>query len=162
MQHQRGRAEVFFTGLSAVPTAEVDQEEPFSPTTRSGKVVREIAGELSNATVYYTNLVKCLPLRHHKIRYPLRSELEHCFRFYKEELAQFNPAKVVLFGKQVTDFIAGKLKLHFRSARRDFDFPVARIGAVEYLAAYHPSYVLVYRHRRLDQYKQRVAAFLAG
>lgn len=160
MQRQRGRPDVFFTGLSAVPIAQVDREEPFSPNTRSGKLLREIASELTTVTVYYTNLVKCLPLRHDKIRYPFRSELELCFRNYRAELAQYLPSKVVLFGKQVSEFIAEKLNLHFHTPRTDFDFPVARKGAVEYLSAHHPSYVLVYKHRKLDLYKRRIATFL--
>ena len=160
IQRQRRAADVFFTGLSAVPTAQVDQEEPFSASTRSGNLLREVASELTSVRVYYTNLVKCLPLRDDKIRYPLRSELELCFSNYKAELTQLVPSKVVLFGKQVSGFIAEKLKLRFEPSKGDFDFPVARRGTVEYLSAFHPSYVLVYKRRKLDLYKQRIAAFL--
>lgn len=131
-------------------------------TTRSGGLVRAIASEMTTAKVYYTNLVKCLPLRNDRIRYPFRSELELCFRNYKAELAQLVPTKVVLFGKQVSDFISDKLNLDFRSPRGDFDFPVARMGGVEFLAAHHPSYVLVYRHRKIDVYKRRIMAFVQG
>jgi len=162
VQRQRGQPDVFFTGLSAVPTSQPDHDEPFSSFTRSGSLLRQIASEVVTAKVYYTNLVKCLPLRHDRIRYPLRAELELCFRYYRAELAELAPSKVVLFGKQVSDFIADKLNLQFPRPRGDFDFPVAKLGAVEYLSAHHPSYVLVYKRRKLDLYKRRIRAFLMG
>lgn len=162
IQRLRGPADVFFTGLSAVPTTHVDKDEPFSPSTRSGSLLREIEGELKSERIYYTNLVKCLPLRDKKIRYPLRSEMEFCFKNYKTELAQLIPKKVVLFGKQVSDFVAEKLKLQFVPSGADFDFPIARLGTVEFLAAYHPSYVLVYKRRKLETFRRRITAFLNG
>jgi uracil-DNA glycosylase len=125
-------------------------------------LLRGIADNLSTATVYYTNLVKCLPLRQDRIRYPLRSELELCFRHYKAELAQLVPSRVVLFGQQVTEFIAEKLNLRFHRRRGDFDFPVASLGGVQFLSAHHPSYILVYKHRKIDLYKRRISAFVQG
>lgn len=116
--------------------------------------------EFTAPKVYYTNLVKCLPLHEGRIRYPHRSELELCFKNYKAELAQFVPRKVVLFGRQVSQFIAAKLHLRFGDSSRDFDFPIAARAGVEYLAAYHPSYVLVYKRRKVDLYKRRIAEFL--
>lgn len=160
MQRHRGRPDVFFTGLSAVRSTQPDQDEPFATSTRSGKLLRDIAGDLDGARVYYTNLVKCLPLWRDRIRYPLRSELELCFPHYTAELAQLAPTKVVLFGRQVSNFIAHKLKLQFRRPRGEFDFPVAKLDGMEVLSAHHPSYVLVYKRRKLDLYKRRIAAFL--
>lgn len=159
IQRHRGRAEVFFTGLSAVATEQASHDEPFSEHTRSGGLLRQVAGDLAVTTVYYTNLVKCLPLHEGRIRYPRRSELELCFKNYQRELGTFLPRKVVLFGKQVSEFIAAKLQLNFGSSRRDFDFPVAHRDGVQYLAAYHPSYVLVYKRRHLALYKRRIADF---
>ena len=160
VQRRRSAADIFFTGLSAVPTAEAHKEEPFSANTRSGRLLREVASELSSATVHYTNLVKCLPLRNDRIRYPSRTELELCYRNYRAELVHLVPQKVVLFGQLVSDFIAHKLGLTFAAPVREFDFPVARCGDVTFLSAYHPSYVLVYKRRKLDVYKRRLAAFL--
>lgn len=160
VQRQRGRSDVFFTGLSAVPTTDVDSDEPFSAGTRSGKLLRDIAGGLSAATVYYTNLVKCLPLQQDRIRYPMRSELELCFRFYQAELADLLPSKVVLFGRQVSGFVADKLGLRFGPQRGVFDFRVAKLGNTEFMAAHHPSYVLVYKHRSVRVFKDRITAFV--
>jgi uracil-DNA glycosylase len=160
IQRRQAHADVFFTGLSAVPTPQVHLSEPFDLSTRSGKLVREIARVQTSVHVYYTNLVKCLPLRDDRIRYPLRSELEFCFGNYKAELARLVPTKVVLFGRQVSDFVAEKFRLRFRRSNGEFDFPVARRGTVEYLSAVHPSYVLVYKRRKLDLYKKRIASFL--
>lgn len=155
-----GRPDVFFTGLSAVRSERPAQDEPFSAATRSGKLLREISGGLEGAKVYYTNLVKCLPLRGQNIRYPLRSELNFCFKNYQAELKNLLPRKVVLFGRSVSEFIEEKLQLRFRAGRGEFDFPIASAGGVEYLSAYHPSFVLVYRRRKLDLYQRRIAAFL--
>ncbi len=136
------------------------KNEPFSSATRSGGLLREIAAEMRRVSIYYTNLVKCLPLRHDKIRYPNRGEMELCFRNYRAELSALMPRKVVLFGQQVSSFVADKLELTFPASERDFEFPVARVGNVEYLSAYHPSYVLVYKRRKLDLYKSRIAEFI--
>lgn len=160
MQRHRGRADIFFTGLSAVRSTQPDHDEPFAASTRSGKLLRDIVDELDGPRVYYTNLVKCLPLWQDRIRYPLRSELELCFSHYTAELANLSPTKVVLFGRQVSNFIADKLNLQFRRPRGEFEFPVAQLGGVELLSAHHPSYVLVYKRRKLDLYKRRIAAFL--
>lgn len=160
MQRRRSPSDIFFTGLSAVPTAEVHSAEPFASSTNSGSVLRGIASELTSPSVYYTNLVKCLPLRGDRIRYPSRSELNLCFRNYAAELAQLRPQRIVLLGQLVSDFVAQKLNLRFRSRRREFDFPAAQRGGVTFLAAYHPSYVLVYKRRKLDVYKRRLLDFL--
>lgn len=160
MQRRHAPADVFFTGLSAVPTPDVQSEEPFSASTRSGRLLREIAGDTSSTTIYYTNLVKCLPLREDRIRYPSRTELNLCFRNYSVELAQLLPQKVVLFGQLVSDFVTHKLGLKFTATSREFDFPMARRGNVTFLSAYHPSYVLVYKRRRVQLYKQRIAEFV--
>ncbi len=160
MHAVRGQPDVFFTGLSTVRSEQADRDEPFSPATASGKVVRDLSGALAGVNVYYTNLVKCLPLQAGTIRYPVRSELELCYRHYRGELSRLLPRKVVLFGRQVASFVEQKLHLHFRAPRDEFDFPVAKAGAVEYLSAYHPSYVLVYRRRKLPLYKRRLISFL--
>jgi uracil-DNA glycosylase len=156
----RGQPDAFFTGLSAVRTEDPARDEPFSLDTASGGLLREISGSLSTTKVYYTNLVKCLPLRGDSIRYPARSEMEFCFKHYRSELNRLLPRKVVLFGRQVAGFLEEKLQLRFRAPRNEFDFPVATVGNVEYLSTYHPSFVLVYKRRKLDLYKRRLSSFL--
>ena len=157
LQRIKTRPRVFFTGLSAVASIETE-DEPFSAATRSGQLIREIGEGLD---CYYTNLVKCLPLKDGKLRYPTERELEVCFGNFELELKTLNPGKVVLLGKQVSEFVADKLSLKFKRAKAgDLEFQTARVEAVEYLSAYHPSYVLIYRRRQLDHYKRGIISFI--
>jgi uracil-DNA glycosylase len=159
LQRVSNRPEVFFTGLSAVASTEVG-DEPFSASTRSGQLMREI-GE--GFDCYYTNLVKCLPLKDGKLRYPTEKELEVCFGNFELELQSLGPRKVVLLGKQVSDFVAGRLGLRFKGAKvGDLEFQTARLGGTEYLSAYHPSYVLIYRRRQLEEYKSSIFSFITS
>lgn len=72
------------------------------------------------------------------------------------------PRKVILFGRQVSDFVATKLNLEFGAQSGEFDFPIATSGDIQYLSAYHPSYVLVYKRRKLDLYKSALRNFVDG
>lgn len=158
-----GSPSVVFTGLSAVASECVDSDRPFSPATRSGRLLRDIEEDLGHTDVYFTNLVKCLPLRDGKIRYPSNRELEACFPNYDLELRELAPVRVVLLGRQVSGFVASKLGLEFVPVRAlGLEGQIAQVGDVQYLSTYHPSYVLVYRRRRLAEYKASICAFVNG
>ena len=110
---------------------------------------------------YYTNLVKCLPLMDGKLRYPTEPELDVCFGNYELELRTLGPRKVVLLGKQVSEFVASRMGLRFRRMKAgDLEFETAQAGIIEYLSAYHPSYVLIYKRRQLDDYKRSILSFI--
>ena len=149
--------------MSAVASADPEADEPFSAATRSGQLIREIEADLGAVECYYTNLVKCLPLTDGKLRYPTRKELEACFSNFELELKKLSPEKVVLFGKQVSDFVAGQLGLTFsKRGAGHFEFGTAHVGGIDYLSASHPSYVLIYKRRHLDQYRQGIGTFIAS
>ncbi len=162
VQEIKTRPRVMFTGLSAVSSSRVDLDEPFSAATRSGQLMRELEVYLGSAACYYTNLVKCLPLHSNgKIRYPTTAELEACFENYQLEVDSLLPRKIVLLGRQVADFVTRKLGLEFvSSAERGFGFRRASTAKTEYLAAHHPSYILIYKRRRIEEYKRGLRAFV--
>jgi len=95
-------ANIFWVGLSAVQFNEEEEKRPLSSNTRSGALIEEIERPFTNEISFYkTNIVKCLPLKENKIRYPLEHEMEKCFPNFEIELAEQNPSIVFLLGKQV-------------------------------------------------------------
>jgi DNA polymerase len=149
-------------GLSAVKSDNVNDDEPLSASTRSGKLIRDIVTEHSGQSFYFTNIVKCLPLKAGKIRYPVCSELHTCFPNLDIELDTLSPDKVVLLGKKVSDLVAQKLGFKFPKAKSPFEFSVVKHGKREYMAAYHPSYVLIYKRKHVSAYKDAISAFVSG
>ena len=76
---QTNQPQVFWVGLSAVKFDEGDEMQPLSANTRTGALLELIELPLRDKVTFYkTNLVKCLPLKEGKIRYPLQKEMEKC------------------------------------------------------------------------------------
>ncbi len=99
-------AQVFWVGLSAVPTQGCHGSQPLSPETKSGALIEEIEKPLSSQVTFYkTNLVKCLPLNSGRIRYPNQGEMKKCSSKLDMELRALNPSLVFLLGKQVASFV---------------------------------------------------------
>lgn len=122
--------------------------------------MREIAAQLGASDCYFTNLVKCLPLSANgKIRYPTQRELEVCFHNYSKELKTLSPEKVILLGRQVSQFVAAQLQLDLRPIGAGEGFGCGYGAGIEFLSAHHPSYVLVYRRRGVEDYKRQILAF---
>ncbi|MEJ2742863.1 MAG: uracil-DNA glycosylase family protein [Gammaproteobacteria bacterium] len=149
----------FFVGLSAVQVDCVDSEIPFSKSTRSGALLRDIA-ELGNKNgIYFTNVVKCLPLKDDKIRYPTKSEMDSCFPNFELELSAYNPQKLVLFGRQVANYVVKRL-----SASLDQEQPVDGVAfysasKLAIMTAPHPSYMLIYKRKNIDWYVSTIREF---
>lgn len=161
LQKDTNKVAVFFVGLSAVKVDSVDESEPLSEETRSGKVLREVCQNVPEMPAYFTNIVKCLPLNGTKIRYPNGEEMSACFSNFRQEVLLFQPKKVVLLGKQVSSFVFNQLGVKVKDQRWDGGFCQYTVNSIQYLCAPHPSYILIYRRKTLEAYKQRIARFLA-
>lgn len=148
-------AHIFWVGLSAVQFDDADEMLPLSPLTRSGALVSEIEAPLQEQYSFYkTNLVKCLPLNDAtgKIRYPVEKEMDKCYPNFAYELEVLNPRIVFLLGKQVADFVLRKNGITTYQLPENFAYKAYKVNDTYFIPVHHPSYVLVYKRRFLDNY----------
>jgi uracil-DNA glycosylase family 4 len=156
LQNDISPCEVMFVGLSAIKTNDVENDEPFSPISKSGKLLREITHSISE-DVYFTNIVKCLPLLGKKIRYPNKIEMSACLENFKTEINEIRPKKIILFGKNVSSHVSKKFGFKFNN--NFLTFPVGEYEGIKIMDAYHPSYVLIYKSRDILEYKSTIVKF---
>lgn len=146
---------VFWVGLSAVKFVETSHKAPLSADTRSGELISKIEAEFNDKVSFYkTNLVKCLPLNiaTGKIRYPLKKEMSKCFPNLRSEIDTIKPKLVFLLGKQVSDFVLSEFNIDEVDKKSDFDYVTYESEGVSFIPIHHPSYVLVYRRKFIENY----------
>ena len=150
---QKKQSHIFWVGLSAVRFSISDSRQPLSPATATGSLIERIEKPFrKHFTFYKTNLVKCLPLKDEKIRYPVTHEMRNCFPNLQDEIAVLQPSLVFLLGKQVSSFTAGSLFKKEMNLNPDFDYDSFAIGRTTFIPVHHPSYILVYKRKYLDEY----------
>ena len=154
-------ADVFWVGLSAVQTV-YKSEIPLSPTTNSGKLINSIESFFQSNSFYKTNAVKCLPLDNKKIRYPSISEMKSCFFHLKEEIQFFKPQLVFLLGKQVSSFVLKEFSISAILFDDEFKYSSFFIENILYVPIHHPSYILVYKRKKLRNYISSIENILAN
>lgn len=152
---QCDNAEVFWVGLSAVRVSD-SRDIPLSNNTNSGKLINSIEFFIPNINFYKTNIVKCLPLKDEKIRYPLKKEMETCFFHLENEMDSLNPRLIFLLGKQVATFVLNKYGIKQYSLNEDFDYTSFDIGKYRFIPIHHPSYILIYKRKRLQNYMKNI------
>ncbi len=147
-------ADVFWVGLSAVQIDDNEQRHiPLSPSTRSGKLISDIEDICdSSITFFKTNVVKCLPLNENKIRYPELIEMNKCFPNLKDEINVHRPKIIFLLGRQVADFILKKYGFTLGNLGTNFVYKVFNINETLIIPIHHPSYILVYRRKFVNDY----------
>ena len=151
---------MFWVGLSAVAFSEDEEKLPLSPFTRSGALIAEIEKTSRKDLIFYkTNLVKCLPLKKDKIRYPLQHEMEKCYPNLELEIKELSPSIVFLLGKQVASFVFDKLGGKDVVFSETFRYKGLTVNGVTYVPVHHPSYILVYKRMQLGKYKKNIQAF---
>lgn len=143
-------SQVVCVGLSAKP-CKFANESPLDVRTNSGHIISQLE-TLCGISFYKTNIVKCAPLEHEKLRYPTKDEIAHCIPHLKGEIAEIQPKVVLMLGKQVTSGIA---------RARGFTAPqlyesIEHHG-VTYLSIPHPSYLWVYKRKDLKQTLTKIA-----
>ncbi|HYV90819.1 MAG TPA: uracil-DNA glycosylase family protein [Chitinophagales bacterium] len=146
---KKSKADVIWVGLSAVKVEDVSQTTPLSQCTRSGELISKIEDSINSIEFYKTNLVKCLPIEHDKIRYPNQREMSCCHEHLQRELKEYKPKIVFLLGKQVAEFVIGSKKiLSFKPLRKD---------NITYVPIHHPSYMLVYKRKKIRSYVSKIS-----
>ncbi|MDX2046612.1 MAG: uracil-DNA glycosylase family protein [Chitinophagaceae bacterium] len=147
------KSHIFWVGLSAVQFDESIERLPLSPNTKSGALINEIEKPLrENISFYKTNIVKCLPLKDGKIRYPLEHEMEKCFPNFEHEINELSPSIVFLLGKQVATFVLKKMGIDDFILSDDFKYDVFEFGETLFIPVHHPSFILVYKRKFLNKY----------
>ncbi len=148
---------IFWVGLSAVQFDDDIERLPLSPLTRSGALINDIENPLTEIISFYkTNLVKCVPLKEGKIRYPLEHEMEKCFPNFKYELETLTPSVVFLLGKQVASFVMKKMGVREIYLPDDFKYKPIEIDGTFFVPIHHPSYMLVYKRKFLKVYTRNI------
>lgn len=148
---------IFWVGLSAVQFDEGIEGKPLSPFTRSGALLENIEAPIrKEITFYKTNLVKCLPLKDGKIRYPLEHEMEKCFPNFEFEVDVLKPSVIFLLGKQVAFFVMKKMGIKEISLSENFRYETFEINNITFIPIHHPSYILVYKRKHLYRYIKSV------
>lgn len=156
------KAQVFWVGLSAVKVNDTDSDIPLSTNTNSGRLISNVEEKNKDLSYYKTNLVKCLPLKGDKIRYPNTDEMERCFSNLKLEIKKSKPRIVFLLGKAVSDFILSVEKTINTSLNGMFDYSIHKVGNIYYVPIHHPSYILIYKRKLLKKYTEQIANLIAN
>ncbi len=151
------KGHVFWVGLSAVKVSSVNTEIPLSINTKSGNLVNSMEEPFTDIQFYRTNLVKCLPLKNEKIRYPTKNEMLDCYSNLNFEVQQLKPKLIFLLGRQVTSFIA-KRENYTSPFKFDMDFCYQSFNnnGIRYVPIHHPSYMLIYKRKRLSDYTAQI------
>ena len=152
--HQNANvAQIFWVGLSAVRFDEGAVKLPLAPSTNSGALIQKIEEPLkNNFSIYKTNLVKCLPLNGSKIRYPSKQEMKRCYGNFKDEIAILKPSIIFLLGKQVSSFVLSQHGIKNFSFDKNYNYSGVYLQEILYVPIHHPSYVLIYKRKQLDNY----------
>lgn len=145
-------ADVFWVGLSAVKVEDTSSTIPLAKDSNTGKLISEIEDLIKSRNFYKTNLVKCLPLKDEKIRYPSKGEMQACYSNLYSEIKILKPKFVFLLGKQVANFISKSQQREILGLSDDFNYKTYKQSNVSFIPIHHPSYILVYKRKRVDEY----------
>ena len=151
------QSQIFWLGLSAVQVDDVKSSKPLSSETASGNLISMIEEPyLHQLQFYKTNLVKCLPLKNDKIRYPIQNEMEKCFPNFELEIKELKPTIVFLLGKQVSSFISKKYSIKLGTFSKKFKYEPFLVNGITFIPIHHPSYILVYKRKFLKKYISQI------
>jgi len=120
--------------------------DAFCDSTNSGKVISKIEELCQWISIHKTNLVKWVPLKEWKIRYPNIDEKKDWIQKLLNEISVVNPKVVYLFWKQVYDFVKKTLDLEKIS---DYEY---KLWNIIFILAHHPSYIYIYKRKEMDEY----------
>lgn len=153
--------DVFWVGLSAVKIEDnLFQEKPLSPKTNTGKLIAEIENNINSLNFYKTNIVKCLPLKNGKIRYPSQEEMRVCYKNFQYELTELKPKVVFMLGRQVSDFITLTYDNTKEFLDNNFEYKPFKIGAISFVPIHHPSYILIYKRKKIKRYIKAISTII--
>lgn len=128
---------IFFVWISNKHWKDWELLEAFSAETNSGKLLNKLEYCLESCEIYKTNLFNWVPLDEKwKIRYHNNEEKLEWLNELQEKIRNLNPDLIILFWKQVYDFV----------------LKYCLLDKKKLLFAYHPSYISVYKRNMQEEY----------
>jgi len=82
--------------------------------------------------------------------------MEKCFPNFEWELEKLRPMTVFLLGKQVATFIMKKFASDKPILSDTFHYAPLIVNNIRFIPIHHPSYILVYKRKMLDEYIKQV------
>jgi DNA polymerase len=160
--HGSARAPLFPTvmwvGISDKPFL-----APLAPETPTGSVISRIERTLRGLSFHRTNLVRRAPLdAHGRLRYPTREEMARGADALVLELQHVQPRIVVTLGAAVSKTVVEDVAQsgRFTGLGGSFRYSPRRGNNFLVLPVHHPSFILIYRRRKLRQYIRAICAWL--
>jgi len=151
--------QVFWVGLSA-KKATCENERPLSPGTNSGNLLCGVEKKCTSVSMYRTNLVKCAPLDEGgKLRYPNKKEIDTCLPNLGYEIDELSPKIVFLLGGKVAESIGRYYSIAFKKWN-EFEYTIQRYKNMFFVPVHHPSYIYVYKRKRIDEYVKGLEAVI--
>ena len=151
---------VYIVGLSVKPDC-----EHLDPETKTGHVVQQIINRLPSAKIIRTNLVRTPPLnKDGKLRYPSESEMALGWDELKSELHQTGYQLLVALGYQVSSFLRSQMGIRPTRSQLPPDFSYrdhVPSSLSPILTVHHPSFVLIYRRKHLENYINNVVGSIS-
>lgn len=155
------KADVIWIGISAVRVNN-NSELPLDKSTNTGRLIRNIELNFQDLSFYHTNIVKCLPLKNNKIRYPHQNEIDQCKYHLIRELIMLKPKLVFLLGRQVADYVLTNVGFKNFNFSDYFDYNIYYHKDICFIPIHHPSYILVYKRKLLENYISKITEHLNG
>lgn len=111
---------------------------------------------LDFSDVYLTNFFKCILPRD---RHPRKQEYRNCLIVFNEQVLEFNPIRIVIFGNEVYRHMFPEQAKEVRISDVDGELDY---GGIPALVSIHPSQIWKKRNPGLQEpYIKRVSEFLA-
>jgi uracil-DNA glycosylase len=153
-------ADVMWVGVSAKP-----RSTSLDPRTPTGRVVSRIEERLSQVRFYRTNLVKCPTTDPSgRMRVPVAEEIQRCLALLRSEIDRVRPCVVVGLGTVVSralfEWAGGDWE--FNGFGNRIRYRVYSSPQISLLPVHHPSYMLVYRRRKIEHYIDCIARAIHG
>lgn len=154
-QNEIQKSDVMVIGISAQRNTPNKTFTPLDELSTTGKFIANLEKDFPNKTFYKTNLVKCAPISdQNKIRYPTNQESEKCFQHLEREIKAVNPKTIILLGRHVTTFLSKKFKLELKK------YNSTRYKNMTIIPVDHPSYIMIYKRKQSEQYKNKIVNLL--
>ncbi len=150
---------VMWVGISDKPAT-----SPLAATTATGKVVAQMERELAGLHFHKTNLVKYAPLdANGRLRHPTKEEMAEGADSLQLELDQVQPRIIVTLGAAVSKVVVERIARtgRFTGLGNSFTYAPRLGGGFLVLPVHHPSFVLIYRRKKLQAYIRSICRWIA-
>ena len=150
---------VMWVGISDKPDT-----PPLALNTATGKVVAAVERALDGLRFHKTNLVRRAPLdADGRLRYPTKEEMTEGADSLRLEVERVKPRIVVTLGAAVSKVVVESVARtgRFTGLGKSFNYAPRRGSAFLVLPVHHPSFVLIYRRKKLSTYIKAICRWIA-